>query len=174
MLLRKAVIEYPEIYGRVAILGCNFADAYSDIRFKEFSEVGADAYEDFGAKIYDILTGDQPAFFRKNLYEVGVIYSPYHILGNHWVALEINLLHWCIYVCDCQPGLLTDAKLLDLLKPLSCMLPHVLRLHGKHSRLGDNLTKQFKVARKTNCPINIDGYVFIFYQFIYKFIMFQI
>ncbi|CAH8349842.1 unnamed protein product [Eruca vesicaria subsp. sativa] len=63
---------------------------------------------------------------------VDVLYCPCQ-LGTHWIGLCIDIVHWCIYVLDCNPTCIPSAKLEVLLQPIIVLMPLLIRLNGEES-----------------------------------------
>ena len=75
--------------------------------------------------------GQLPQLYGKRWTPAGRIFVPWNVGDKHWVALEIILSEWTVYVYDPDVNLYTIPRLKKALLPILQVLPRVL-LRCKH------------------------------------------
>ncbi len=77
----------------------------------------------------DVLTefceGRLPQLYGKRWTPAGRIFVPWNVGGKHWVAVEISLREWTVYVYDPDVNLYSLQRLKKSLLPILQVLPRV-------------------------------------------------
>ncbi len=96
--------------------------------------------------------GRAPEPYAKKWTPAGRIFVPFNVGGKHWVALEIILSEWTVYVYDPDVNLYSIQKLKKALLPVLQLLPRVVlgcsHLAPLHS-LACNVLKMLRVKMST-------------------------
>lgn len=85
---------------------------------------------------------------------VDIIYCPFILSNNHWVAIFVHIVNGSMIVYDSKVSLHTDSQVFDQVQPLAYMLPRLLNKFGlKAKGLACSETPSpWPVSRMVNVP----------------------
>ena len=91
--------------------------------------------------------GRVPTLYGKKWTPAGRIFVPWNVGDKHWVALEISLSEWTVYVYDPDVNLYSLQRLKKALLPILQVLPRVLLRckHLAHLHTGVNVLTMLRV-----------------------------
>lgn len=151
--LRHHIYCNAEKYSDIVILDCFWSARFSVKFYEKFKE----GKVSFGNTIFKYLDGLLPKCCGKSWRGAKIIYSPFNIRNEHWVALRIDLAEGTVNVYDCNIPFTCDAELHTLLEPICNLLPALFRESGQFAHLGGVIESAFKVDRVRGIPQDSDG-----------------
>lgn len=104
-------------------------------------------------RLEQYVRGMRPAFSQP-WEAVDVIYVPFLISHNHWVAIVIDMVNCCMKLYDSYVRLNTDGQIRDCIQPIAYMFPHLLNKYGLAAKGNSNTgsLSPWPVTRADNVP----------------------
>jgi hypothetical protein len=125
--IRKGLSEHPSETHRCAVLDSFWSDPYRGQYANHVVE--GKKVNPRPARVCQYFKGELPELYGVKWDDVDYLYAPYFVNGNHWVALQVDLVNWMVNVYDCNIPLVTEAKMELEVKPVLKFLPVYMRLH---------------------------------------------
>ena len=108
--------------------------------------------------LFKYFEGRLPQLHGKSWEAAEHLYVPFNLENRHWVALQISLKDWSVYVYDSDHGLYKDSVLLNLLESVTNGLPLVLkRAETLTNQVGKWGEEPFRVTRVPGLKSNKRG-----------------
>lgn len=119
-------------------------------RYKDVSDMSTWSPD---TRLEQYVRGLRPAFSLP-WEAVDMIYVPFLVSHNHWVAIVIDMVNHSMKLYDSYVRLNTDGQMSDYIHPIAYMFPHLLNKYGLvakgHSNTG--LLTPWPVHRVDNVP----------------------